>query len=302
MNAGVVGVGYWGTKVLEEYAALRDDGELDRVAAFDLDESRLEAATDADDAFTDIDSLLESVDAIHVCTNNQTHFDIAMAAMDRNVDVLVEKPLTTDRDRAFDLVERASESGQILQTGHVFRFANVVRTLRDLVDEGYFGEIQYYNVAWTHQIEPRDDGDVLWDLIVHPLDILNFVSGAWPNVVGGTVGSFRRDDVNEVSTIQLADETTRANIQVSWVDPVRRRLFQVVGSERSAVAACAAQEMTVYEDGESFRYDVTPNNTIRTEAENFLDAIETRRNTFNSAIVGARIVDLIQEIHAELDA
>jgi len=52
----------------------------------------------------------------------------------------------------------------------------------------------------------------------------------------------------------------------------------------------------IHEDGDSFEYGIKPNNTIQTEAQNFVKAIRTGENQFNSAVVGARAVNLIEEI------
>jgi predicted dehydrogenase len=83
-------------------------------------------------------------------------------------------------------------------------------------------------------------------------------------------------------------------MEVSWVDPVRRRTVEIVGSRRSAVIKAVDQSMEIYGEGDLTRVNVDSNNTIRTEIENFIDATRTGKNKFNSAIVGARTVDTIQ--------
>lgn len=295
-RVGIVGVGYWGSKVLNEYVALRDDGELEEVVAVDVDEEKLGSLDDPDRCETDLSSAIETVDALHVCTGNDSHKPIATRAMNAGLDVLVEKPLAVSADQAFDMVEHASETGQVLQTGHIFRFANIVKKLYELVTDNYFGEIYYYDLAWTHRIEPRFAEGVIWDLLTHPCDILNYLTDSWPMVTGGTVGSYRAD-IPESAEIHLEDDSTDlcANVSLSWVDPVRRREVRIIGEERSAVAHCADQQLEISEDGSWFTYDVEPNNTIQAEIENFLDTIETRENTFNSAIVGARAVQVMEE-------
>ena len=299
MRVGVVGLGYWGSKVVEEYAALRDDGVIDAVAGCDVDRERVAATDDVDAGYTDVDGLLPEVDAIHVCTSNETHAPVATAALDAGVDALVEKPLASTRADAYDLAELASETGRVLQTGHIYRFANVVRELRDLYRDEYFGDVRQINVQWTHHVDPRTEDGVLWDLLTHPIDILNFVTGEWPSDATGETYSFRHEDVAEAASLQLSGEIPPTTVGLSWVDPVRRRTFQVVGSRRTVVAECVEQTISVYEDGEQSERQVTANNTIRTEAENFIEAIETGENTFNSAVVGARAVDAIQSIEKQ---
>lgn len=298
---GIVGLGYWGSKVVEEYVALRESDDVKAVVACDLDPERLADAPDVDDRYRDVETMLPHVDGIHICTKNETHVPLAKKALNDGVHVVVEKPMTLSSHSAFDLVEHASRTGQILQTGHIFRFANVVRTLAELIEEDYFGETYYFDIEWTHLIEPRFEEGVLWDLLTHPVDILNFVTGAWPRTVSGTVDSYRTD-IDEAASLVLSNaaDNVRADVRLSWVDPVKRRTVRVVGSERSAVAECVQQTLTIHEDGESYEYGVEPNNTIRAEARNFVEAIETGENTFNSAIVGARAVDVIETVQDEV--
>jgi predicted dehydrogenase len=95
-------------------------------------------------------------------------------------------------------------------------------------------------------------------------------------------------------------DTTNLFMQVSWNDRKRRRILEIAGSDRSAQIECVDQEITVYSDNDTEPITVDKNNTIRDEAENFVEAILTGKNTFNSAIVGARTVDEIATIEEEI--
>lgn len=297
---GVAGLGYWGSKVFDEYADLRDDGEIDRVVAIDMDTEKLTRATRADEQYESVENAIDAVDAIHVCTNNSTHFPVASMGLRNDIDVLVEKPLTETKDEAYDLVEIASETGQILQTGHIFRFANVIRETKRLHEERYFGEVDSYTFRWTHNMDGVPGTDAVWDLLPHPVDILNFVSGDWPTDIRGRANT-GKDGTIESAFIGFDVDNAIGEIQVSWNDHVRRRSLEIAGDKRSARIKCVGQRITIYDgDGDPETIAVDDNNTIRREAKNFVTAIETRENTFNSAIVGARTVDAIQTAHETL--
>jgi len=137
--------------------------------------------------------------------------------------------------------------------------------------------------------------DILWDLLPHPLDILNFITKKWPVEFVGVGRAFRRSELNEVVSLQaLFDNGTFANIHLSWLSPVRRRILEIVGSKRTALVECVKQEIKIYESNEEKLLEIEVNNTIRDEALNFIRAIETRKNNFNSSIVGARNVEMIE--------
>lgn len=300
MNVCVVGLGYWGSKVFDEYRQLRDEDEIDAVLACDRDTARLRAVDGADGKYRNIDAALGDADAVHLCTTNPSHYELASKTLDSEVNLLVEKPLTVDRDRAYDLVEQASECGQILQIGHIFRFANVIREIRDLYEAGEFGDVHYFTLRWTHRLDDPRDSDVLWDLLPHPIDILNFITGEWPGKVTGLPTQGLEHDRSEAAHIEFELGDATAIVQVSWVDHVRRRALEIAGSERSAVVDCVDQTLETYQNEDRVQHDIRNNNTIRREAQNFIRAIETGENTFNSAIVGARTVDAIDRIHSEI--
>lgn len=300
MKVGVVGLGYWGAKVVDEYATLRSEGEIDGVVAVDTDPDALSSVSVADRTFEALESALPALDAAHIATSNASHYPIAESLLDAGVDVLIEKPLATDPRLAYDLVERASETGCILQTGHIFRFANVVRRLKREYESGFFGQPHHLMLRWTHNLDtPREDG-VLWDLLPHPLDIVNFVTGEWPRDVTG-VSKTGVDGYRTVAQVGLDYSDFVATVEVSWTDHVKRRSFEIAGSRHSAVAQCVDQSITVQDDDGESTIDVTSNNTILAEIRNFIRAIETGENAFNSAIVGARTVDAIQSVVDELD-
>lgn len=298
MKVGIVGLGYWGSKVFEEYCDLRDEGHVDEIVACDIDSSRLPQTPPADRTARDVAEILPDIDAVHLCVSNDHHFKIAKQALESDTDILVEKPLTVDRERAFDLVELASSRGQILQTGHIFRFANVVRDVKELCENGYFGDVRQISLRWTHSIEPIEGTNVLWDLLPHPLDILNFVTAEWPTEVDVTAAEYRCEQP-ETALVSYEMNGIIGDLQVSWVDPVRRRQLEIVGSQRGAIVNCVEQSIQVYGQ-ERDEIKVDANNTIRAEANNFINAIETRQNQFNSAIVGARAVDTIEQIEGAL--
>lgn len=296
MKVGVIGIGYWGQKVVREYTSLLNEGYIDYLALCDIDQSKLREFKEYD-TFTNLDELLRNVYAIHVCTNNDTHYEVAKKALEEKIHVLVEKPMTTNRNDAFNLIELAYENGTILQVGHIYRFANAIRRVRELYQNLFFGDVYYINLRWSHLMPPMRDVDVLWDLLPHPLDILNFVTKKWPNEFLGVGRAFRRNRLNEVASLQaIFDDSLFANIHLSWLSPIRRRVMEIVGSERSAIIECVKQEITVYEnDGSVRQLNVKSNNTIRDEIINFINAIKTGRNNFNSAIIGLRTVELIEQ-------
>lgn len=295
MKIGVIGIGRWGTKVAKEYIVLMNEGIIDSVILCDADSSRLKPFADVAITCNQLDDVILKVDGIHICTPNSTHYEIAKKALESGVHVLVEKPMTTDHNQAYELVELATAENLILQVGHIYRFANAIRKIKELYENDYFGDVYYFNLTWTHIMLYMEGVDILWDLLPHPLDILNFITRKWPVVFVGVGRAFRRSALNEVVSLQaIFDDGIFANIHLSWLSPIRRRILEIVGSKRTALVECVKQEIKIFEENEEKLLEVEVNNTIKDEALNFIRAIETGKNNFNSSIVGARNVEMIE--------
>jgi predicted dehydrogenase len=296
LKAGVVGIGHWGSKVANEYVALMQEGILESVHLYDSETAKLERFAGNCKTFNDFDKFLEDIDMVHICTPNSTHYEVTRKALEANVNVLVEKPMADDVDQAFDLVELSMKRGAILQVGHIFRFANVVRRIKELFENREFGDQFYFNIEWTHLMPPIRNVDVIYDLLPHPLDIINFISGKWPIDFGGVSKSFGGTNLAEAAFIQAVYDGFFANIHLSWVHPTRNRKLELVGSEKSVVADCVNQTAKVLEGRSSTDLVIVPNNTIRDEIVNFLDSIKTGKSDYNSSIVGARTIQMINEV------
>jgi len=301
MNIGIIGVGYWGKKVVGEYIELAKEGKIEGVGICDVREEVLKEFEDREHVIKvskDYREFLkgDDIDGVHICTNNASHYEIAKEALQNGKHVLLEKPMTTDANKAYELVEISAHTGLILQVGHIFRFANVIRKAKELVEKNYFGKIYYFTLKWTTLMNPINGVDIIWDLLPHPLDIVHFLTGKWPANWQVSAKFYRRKSLNEIAFINLDYKDFVANIELSWVTPERKRLMEIVGSNRMAKVECVKQKILVFEDDKRFDMEIEANNTIKGEAINFIESIKKGKLPFNSHIIGAKNVDVTERI------
>jgi predicted dehydrogenase len=300
MNIGVIGVGYWGSKVAREYLDLAKEGIIDGVGLCDVNKKLLGNFENEYIIKKDVDykKFLESEDinAVHIASNNKYHYEIAKEALENGKHVLLEKPMTIDSNKAYELVELSAHNGLILQVGHIFRFANVIRKTKELIDKKTFGDIYYFTLKWTTLMDFIKDVDIIWDLLPHPLDIIHFLTGKWPKKWQVMARAYRRDKPSEMVFINLDYGEFIANIELSWITAERKRLMEIIGSKSMAKVECVKQKLTIFEEGEKRDVDVEANNTIREEALNFIESIKKGKMPFNSHIIGAKNVDVIEKI------
>lgn len=151
MRFALVGYsGYWGSKLGR---VLRD---LDHDVVAEIDSQ------------SEGDALLEAeADAAIIATPPATHFELAMQAMEGEMDVLIEKPMTLSVGQAMILQERALDEGLVLSIDSTFCHTAAFDYLKN-IDEPI---ITYQSIRMAPPM-PQAVIPAGWDLIVHDLSIL----------------------------------------------------------------------------------------------------------------------------------
>ncbi len=124
----IVGLGAWGTRHLVTICDLLDPGEV--VGVDPREESRAAAAALGVSAVGSIDELPDGVDGAIVASPTNTHVDISMRLLRRDIHVLVEKPIALRVSDALGLIECAKDRGLVLTVGHVLLYQRAHERLR----------------------------------------------------------------------------------------------------------------------------------------------------------------------------
>ena len=298
IKVGVIGTGYWGRKIVDEYTKIEG---ADLLGISDLEQENIDFCSErygVRKAYPDYRELLaqDGLKAVNVCTPNSTHYEICMEALERDKHVLVEKPITMTSAEGGKLVKTAQERGLTLSVGHIFRFNNALAKVRELIGERYFGRLFLMEMTWTNLEKSWPDRDVLMDLAPHMFDIQNYLLGKWPTEVSASGVPSRREKGEETAyVVSTFDDGLMAMANISWLVPRKTRQIMLVGEARSAMIDAVSQEVMVYESGYTYKLGIERNNTIRDELLHFLKSIDDpATETRNSGSVGVRTVELIE--------
>lgn len=133
--------------------------------------------------YTDYQELLKdkTIDIVHVCTPNDSHAEIAIAALESDKHVMCEKPMAKTAADARRMVEAAERTGKKLTVGYNNRFRSDSQYLKKVCEDGTLGEVYY---AKAHAIrrravptwgvfldEEKQGGGPLIDIGTHALDL-----------------------------------------------------------------------------------------------------------------------------------
>jgi predicted dehydrogenase len=225
LNIGVIGAGSISGVHFEAYA---HNPNVQIYAVCDLNEERAGANAakyGADKVYTDYRELLadSAVDAVSICTWNNSHAEISIAALEAGKHVLCEKPLCKTVEEAIRVQEAVRKSNLVYQVGFVRRCASNTQTLKEFIDNGDLGEIYYAKASclrrlgnpggWFADIE-RSGGGPLIDLGVHIIDISWYLMGR-PKVKSITGNVYNklgnRSNIKNLSFYKAADYDAERN-------------------------------------------------------------------------------------------
>lgn len=188
VNVGVIGAGSISSVHFEAY---RNNPNVEIYAVCDLNEERAAenvARYGATKIYTDYHELLAdpAIDAVSICTWNNSHAAISIAALEAGKHVLCEKPLCKTVEEAIQVQEAVNKTNLIYQVGFVRRSASNTGILKQFIDAGELGEIYYAKASclrrlgnpggWFADVE-RSGGGPLIDLGVHIIDISWYLMG-----------------------------------------------------------------------------------------------------------------------------
>jgi predicted dehydrogenase len=208
LNVGLVGYGFMGRAHSNGYRRVSNFFKLDyepvlkAVCARSVD--KVKAFADQwgyESIETDWRKLIarKDIDAIDICTPNNTHAEIAMAAAKAGKMVLCEKPLSMNGPEGRKMVAVVEKAGVPNMVWYNYRRVPAVTLAKQFIDEGRLGRIFHYRAKflqdWTISPELPQGGEGLWrldvkaagsgvtgDLLAHCIDTAVWLNGSMDKV------------------------------------------------------------------------------------------------------------------------
>ncbi|MCP4164763.1 MAG: Gfo/Idh/MocA family oxidoreductase [Chloroflexi bacterium] len=161
----VVGTGWWACDW--HIPAVQENPDAELVAVADIDGQRLAGAAEHYQiarTYDDVDALLmaENLDGVVVATNHVAHYEVTRKCLERNLHVMVEKPMVLKALHARGLVQLAQEQGRELIVGYPWNYYFFNLPVIERLRSGDFGAVQYVYVQHTNHIVGFLEGHDEW--------------------------------------------------------------------------------------------------------------------------------------------
>ena len=297
--------------------AYRDDPRTEVVALCDILEERAvylrETYFPDAQVYTDYRELLcdPAIDAVDICTPNDLHSEIAVAALNAGKHVFCEKPDAVDVEKAMAMKEAAERNGKLLMVMRNNRFAPASQYLKRFIEAGRAGEIYCGRCGWQRRrgipgkggwftTKARSGGGPLIDLGVHMIDLAVWLMGNPKPVAvsANTYCKFADSDVSDSVNSDFGDKVAAGTfdvedlamgmirfengavlqIEFSWASNIKRerRFVELRGTKAGVKWEDKQAEIYTEEDGQLI--DLAPvvpreSNDHRENLREFIDVL-----------------------------
>ena len=279
--------------------------QTELVGVVDISEARGRSCADrySTEYLSDYRTLFDRVDAVNIVVPTSLHYQLAVEFLRREVHVLVEKPITVDLIQAKRLIDLSKKTGCILQVGHLERFNPGVKKLREEMGQPVYIETQRLSYPTNRNL----DVGVVWDLMIHDLDILiNLVNS--PVVEIHAVGLSVYSAFEDLAQVQLIFKNgVVASLLASRVSGEKLRKLKVT-EEDGRTLSLDFIDQTVVEmnpplQGKPMAVEclsVHKDEPLRLELSHFADCVRMHKTPLVSGEDGKRALELAMQVLARM--
>jgi len=236
LNIVIVGLGYWGKNFLR---LINSTDIFNLTAVVDpIKDNSNSIIQEEVNFYTDLEDCIDNeknIDCAIVTTNTSSHYEITKKLLNCNINVLVEKPLTTNLIEAAELYNLADEKSVELMVDHTFLYDEGILALRELINSGELGELLHISFERTNLGPVRTDTNAAWDLSTHDLSILFSFTNKNPLEIYSQGMSYLNKNIQDIVNISINFQELFVTMFSSWLHPEKSRVIKVVGEKKMAV-------------------------------------------------------------------
>lgn len=316
-RVAVVGSGYWGKNLVRNFSDLQAlslicDTDADKLRSLREQHPTIRTVTAYAKVLQD-----DSIQAVAIATPAETHGTLVREALLSGKDVFVEKPLCLSEAEGRSLVTLAREKHRILMVGHLLWYHPAILKLKELIDNGELGRIQYLYSNRLNLGKIRREENILWSFAPHDLSVILGLLGEMPESVTAQGGNYLHQQIADTTVTLLSFRSgVKAHIFVSWLHPYKEQKLIVVGDRKMAVFNDLEKkdklllyphsinwnhQIPVANRAEAQPVEVSPEEPLRAECLHFLECVQFRRRPRTDGQEGLRVLTVLQRCQEALE-
>lgn len=313
-----VGCGYWGKNLARNFAEL---GALEAIVDGHPETAeRISAATGARIATLEEVLADPAIDAISFATPAETHFELALRALESGKHVYVEKPVALAPQDAEKLIEVAARHDRRLMVGHLLQYHPIFRKMRELVRSGAIGDLGYVYSNRMSLGKFRIEENVLWSFAPHDVSMLLSLVDSDCVGVSAQGAAIVTPGIEDWALVQLRFANgLKGHIQTSWLHPFKEQRLVAIGSEGMLVFEDSAPEwndklrlyrhqidqsgpVPVPQAATGEAIVVEKSEPLRNECQHFLDCVASGATPLTDGAEGLAVLNVLNRASDALRA
>jgi predicted dehydrogenase len=318
LSIGIIGYGYWGPNLVRNFSGIVTievkyvaEANSARHSQIRRNHPNVQILLSAEEMLQD-----ESLDAVVIATPVSTHYTLAKQALLSGKHVLLEKPMATSVAECEELIQIAEAKSLTLMVDHTFLYTGAVQKIKEIVDSGDIGELQYFDSTRINLGIFQNDVNVLWDLAPHDISILSYLKEEKPVSVNATGISHLKNGIENIAymTINYASNFI-AHFNCSWSSPVKIRQTLISGDQKMILYNDIepTEKVRVFDTGVGVKSDadrdkllidyrygdilipkLSTHEALQQVAMDFVESIVSRKTPLSSAFIGLHVVRVLE--------
>ena len=239
------------------------------------------------------DLLAENLDAVSIVVPTTLHKQVALDAIKKGINVLVEKPIADTVENADGIIKAARENGVKLMVGHVERFNPAIIKLKELIDTGLLGKVVSLSAKRVGPYNPRiRDVGIVLDLGTHDIDVMSYLYGEKIRQVYASAGTVVHSHEDHAIITLNFDSGSSGVIDTNWLTPHKVRNLTVIGSQGIAEVDCIEQTLRIFDQEWVRDAKIEKGEPLKLELMHFIDCVQRDKKPLVSGEEGKHALEV----------
>ena len=307
-NIAVVGCGHWGKNLVRNFYEL---GVLASICDFrpEIVENFSKKYNIQNSLFTEIINN-PNIKCVVLAVPAKHHARMAIDAMKQGKHVFVEKPLAMNEAEATSMIDTAKENKVHLMVGHLLQYHPIFKKVKDIVQRGEIGEINYLYSNRLSFGKVRNEEDVVWSFAPHDISMILSLVNQDPKFISTQSVAILQNNIADLATIHIIFKSgLKSHISVSWLHPYKEQKLVVTGktamltfddtkpwNEKLSILRYKAEmthgSLVLNKDDLEF-VKVFEDEPLKNECQHFIDVVTNNLKPLTNEIEGLRVLKVL---------
>lgn len=268
---------------------------------------------------TTMDKILSDreVNSVIIATPAESHYRLSKQCLEAGKNVLVEKPIALFSYQAKELEKLANKEKSILMVGHLLLFHPAIRKIKQMIDDGTVGKLQYIYSNRLNLGTVRKEENILWSFAPHDISVMQYLIGTDPLDISASGGTFLQPGIHDVTlTVLHYPNNIHAHIHVSWLHPFKEHRLVIIGDKSMAVFEDSKKDdkLVLYPKGidwvkgeprkrdDDYRVVKYKNEEpLKLEQEHFAECVKAGKQPLTGGKNGIRVLEILEVAQSKLE-